>query len=148
MRKSLKKKLKKVKDLKPEQPAVKGPITNDNLSEHREEVLSSARKYIYPLQHSKHRIVLISTGIIIAVVVAFFTYCTVALYKTKSNSGFLYGVTRVVPFPVAKAGPSFVAYENYLFELRHYIHYYQTQQKLDFNSEAGQQQLAEYKSAH
>jgi parvulin-like peptidyl-prolyl isomerase len=50
----------------------------------------------------------------------------------------------VVPFPIARAGSSFVAYEDYLFELRHYIHYYQTQQKLDFTTEAGKQQLADY----
>jgi parvulin-like peptidyl-prolyl isomerase len=34
-----------------------------------------------------------------------------------------------------------VSYENYLFELRHYIHYYQTQQKVDFTSASGKQQL-------
>jgi parvulin-like peptidyl-prolyl isomerase len=53
----------------------------------------------------------------------------------------MYRVTQVVPFPVAKTGAGFVAYENYLFELRHYIHYYQTQQKVDFNSDRGKQQL-------
>src|SRR3990167_3526474 len=120
-------------------------VTNDTLDEHREEVLAGGRKYIYPLQHSKHRIVLLSTGIFIASLVVFFSYCTVALYKTKSNSSFLYEVTRVIPFPVAKAGAKFVSYESYLFELRHYIHYYKTQQKLDFNSESGKQQLEQYK---
>jgi hypothetical protein len=120
-------------------------ITNDTIAEHREEVLGSARKYIYPLQHSKHRIVLITTSLFVVSVVAFFSYCTLALYKFKSRSGFLYGVTQVIPFPVGKAGSSFVAYENYLFELRHYTHYYQTQQKLDFNSDTGKQQLAAYK---
>lgn len=120
-------------------------ITNETVAEHREEVLSSARKYIYPLQHSKHKIVLITTSIFIAAVVAFVGYTTISLYKLKSNSSFLYGITKVVPFPVAKAGDSFVSYENYLFELRHYIHYYKNQQKLDFDSESGRQQLAEFK---
>lgn len=120
-------------------------ITNETVAEHREEVLSSARKYIYPLQHSKHKIVLITTSLLVATVVGFFGYATVSLYKLKSHSSFLYGVTRVLPFPVARAGGSFVAYENYLFELKHYIHYYQTQQKLDFKSESGKQQLAEFK---
>src|SRR5665811_1430574 len=32
-------------------------ITNETVAEHREAVLSGARKYIYPLQHSKRRIV-------------------------------------------------------------------------------------------
>lgn len=120
-------------------------ITNDTVAEHREEVLSSARKYIYPLQHSKHKIVLVSVTIFIATLVAFVSYCTVALYKLQSTSTFLYGVTRVVPFPVARTGKHFIAYENYLFELRHYMHYYEVQQKLDFKSESGQQQLGEFK---
>lgn len=120
-------------------------ITNETVAEHREEVLSSARKYIYPLQHSPHRVIIISISLLVLVIVAFFTYCMLALYKFQSSSTFLYRVTQVLPFPVAKAGPSFVAYENYLFELRHYIHYYQTQQRVDFKSDSGRQQLAEFR---
>lgn len=55
------------------------------------------------------------------------------------------GVTKVFPFPIGKAGSDFVAYENYLFEIKHYKHYYETQQKLDFNSDQGRQQLDDYK---
>ncbi|MET0779686.1 MAG: peptidylprolyl isomerase [Candidatus Saccharimonadales bacterium] len=116
-------------------------ITNETVAEHREEVLSSARKYIYPLQHSLHRIVVISAGIFVVLVVGFFVYCILSLYKFDSTSTFIYRVTQVIPFPVAKAGPHWVSYENYLFELRHYIHYYQTQQKVDFTSASGKQQL-------
>src|SRR5687768_1307391 len=81
-------------------------ITNETVTEHREEVLSSARKYIYPLQHSKHSIVRISIGILAAVAIAFLAYCSVSLYKFQATSGFIYDVTRVLPFPVAKAGDS------------------------------------------
>lgn len=120
-------------------------ITNETVAEHREEVLSSARKYIYPLQHSKHKVVLITTSLFIVVVVGFFSFTMLSLYKLKAHSAFLYGVTQVIPFPIARAGSDFVAYENYLFELKHYIHYYQNQQKLDFKTESGKQQLAEFK---
>ncbi|HUC90323.1 MAG TPA: peptidylprolyl isomerase [Patescibacteria group bacterium] len=120
-------------------------ITNETVAEHREEVLGSARKYIYPLQHSLHRIVVVSTSIFIVLAIAFFAYCLAALYKFNSTSTFVYRVTQVVPFPIAKAGPYWVAYENYLFELRHYMHYYQTQQAVDFNSDAGKQQLKVFK---
>ncbi len=120
-------------------------ITNETVAAHREEVLSSARKYIYPLQHSKHRIVVISVTLFIVMIVGFFTYSTLALYRYQSSSTFVYRVTQVVPFPIARTGGRFVAYENYLFELRHYMHYYENQQELDFETEAGQKQLAEYK---
>lgn len=127
--------------------AIKGipRITNETVAEHREEVLGSARKYIYPLQHSAHRVVSISVVLVVVGIVAFFTYCFLALYKFNSSSTFLYRVTQVIPFPIAKAGPDFVAYENYLFELRHYMHYYETQQKVDFTSTSGQQQLDSFR---
>ncbi len=120
-------------------------ITNETVAEHREKVLGSARKYIYPLQHSKHKIVLISSSIFISALVLFFSYTVVALYRLQSTSTFLYRVTQVLPLPVARAGKRFVAYENYLFELRHYMHYYTAQQKLDFKSDSGKQQLADFK---
>jgi hypothetical protein len=120
-------------------------ITNETVAEHREDVLRGARKYKYPLAHSKHRIVIISTALIIVAVVGFFAYSTLALYKFQSSSGFIYRVTQVVPFPVAKAGNSFVAYENYLFELRRYEHYYQSQQQVDFSTQSGKDQLNSYK---
>ncbi len=148
----MKKYYKKVKDKYNKKPKTEEEynsqtpnITNKTVSEHREEVLSSARKYIYPLQHSKHKIVLITTSLFILSILVFFSYTMISLYKLKSYSSFLYGVSKVLPLPVAKAGSDFVAYENYLFELKHYIHYYENQQKLDFKVESGQQQLAEFK---
>ena len=116
-------------------------ITNETVGEHREEVLSSARKHIYPLQHSKRSVVKISVGIFIAVLVTFFAVCVLSLYKFQNTSGFMYDVTRIIPFPVAKAGPSWVSYESYLFELRHNMHYYRTQQQADFSTPEGKAQL-------
>lgn len=120
-------------------------ITNETVAEHREELLSSARKYIYPLEHPKRRIITLSASILAAAIVVFFVYSTLALYKFQTTSTFMYRVTQVIPYPIAKAGPSYVAYENYLFELRHYMHYYETQQQLNFKTTAGQQQLAAFK---
>jgi SurA-like N-terminal domain/PPIC-type PPIASE domain len=120
-------------------------ITNETVAEHREQLLRGARKYIYPLEHNRHRIIVISIWILSAAVIAFFTYTGLALYKFQSTSTFVYYITLAFPFPVAKAGSSFVSYENYLFELRHYTHYYQTQQGVNFSSEAGKQQLTAFK---
>ncbi len=126
-------------------PSLPNKITNENIEEHREEILGSARKFIYPLKHTKKRLVSISLSILSVAVVAFFLYSTVALYKFQDTSMFMYRVSQVVPFPVAKAGNDFVAYENYLFEINHYVHYYKSQQQLDFNGDAGQAQLKEFK---
>lgn len=120
-------------------------ITNESIAAHREAVLGSARKYIYPLRHSKHRVVKISVALVIVAVIGFLISCVLALYKFQSTSTFMYGVTRVLPFPVAKAGNSFVSYDSYLFELRHYMHYYQTQQGVNFSTDDDKRQLENFK---
>ncbi len=120
-------------------------ITNETVGDHREEVLSSARKYIYPLQHSKHRVVRISVGLLVLVVIVFFASCGLGLYKFQTTSGFIYDVTRVIPFPVAKTGKNWVSYEAYLFELRRNMHYYHTQQQSDFSTKDGKAQLVRLK---
>ncbi len=150
-------KKRKFKISKPSLPAVLKPegevlppsdvprITTDTVAAHREEVISGARKYILRLGHTKNRIVGITTSLIILAIVAFLAYSTLALYRFQTTSSFMYRVTQVVPFPVAKAGSDFVSYESYLFEVRHYTHYYENQLKLDFNSPEGKQQLIAFK---
>jgi len=120
-------------------------ITTETIAEHREEVLKGARKYIYPLQHSKHKIVVMSSAILITIFVLLFSYGIVALYRLQSTSTFVYRISQVVPFPVAKADGDYISYESYLFELRHYMHYFESQVKLSFDSQEGQEQLAAYK---
>jgi parvulin-like peptidyl-prolyl isomerase len=97
------------------------------------------------LQHSKHKIVVISTGLLILAVVGFFVFVGLSLYRFQTSSSFMYRITQVLPFPVARAGGHFVAYENYLFELRRYEHYYQTQQRINFDTKDGKRQLNRYK---
>lgn len=146
VKKYQKKRAERKKKQEPEVPEKVPTITNNTVAEHRDEVLGSAKKYIYPLQHSKRRIVVLSAGIFIGVLMLFFAYCTLALYRWNETSSFMYRVTQVIPFPVARIGSDLVAYENYLFELQRYTHYYESQQKLDFdNNELDQQQLDEFK---
>src|SRR3990167_7028712 len=66
---------------------------------------------------AKHRVVVITSIISAVAIIAFAVYTSLALYKFYQHNTFLYRVTQVVPFPIAKAGSSFVEYENYLIEL-------------------------------
>jgi parvulin-like peptidyl-prolyl isomerase len=120
-------------------------ITNETVGEHREEVLAGARKYIYPLQHSKRHIVRISIGLLLGVLVIFLALVSLDLYKFQGTSGFVYGVTKVVPFPVAKSGGHWIRYESYLFELRRNMHYYVSQQASNFKTKDGKTQLQRLK---
>ncbi len=120
-------------------------MTNETVAEHREKTLHKAKAFKFPLQYTKNKIVIISAALFTLAVIVFFSYTVLALYKFKSNTSFLYGVTKVMPFPIARVGSGFVSYDDYLFELRHYVHYYETQENVDFGSEAGKQQLNDYK---
>jgi hypothetical protein len=122
-------------------------ITSETIAEHREEVLKGARKYIYPLRHSKRRIVSITLAVIIIAIIGMFVYCYFALYRYYQYNTFVYRVTQVVPFPIAKAGGHYVDYENYLFDVRHYVHYYETQQQLNFAGADHEQLIAYRKTA-
>lgn len=118
----------------PEPPSLEGvpQITNENIGEHREQVLKGARKYIYPLRHSTRTIVIVTLSVIVGAIIALFIFCYFALYRYYEYNTFLYRVTQVVPFPIAKADGRYINYENYLFELRHYVHYYESQQQRNF----------------
>ena len=120
-------------------------ITNETVAEHREEVLKGARKYKYPLEHSKHRIVIVSSVLLVAALIGFFVYTGMSLYRYQSTSLFMYRVSQVLPLPVAKAGGRWVSYESYLFELRRVMHYYETQQQVDFTTDTGKRQLETYR---
>lgn len=149
----IKKAIKKLPSTKPVDKAVKlkgalsdvSKITEDTLPEHREEVLGSARKYIYPLKHSRHHFVRLSIGILVAALVIFFVYTTLEIYYFQSTSGFIYSISEVIPFPIAKAGSSWVSNYSYLFELRRNMHYYITQQQANFSSNSGKAQLISLK---
>lgn len=120
-------------------------ITNETVAEAREDVLSGARKIIYPLTHSKHRVVITSTILMLVALISFSTYMLLSLYRYKSTSNFTYQVTQIIPFPIAKIGGSFVAYENYLFELKRYIYYYNNVENIDFTDPAYKPQLDDQK---
>jgi parvulin-like peptidyl-prolyl isomerase len=122
-------------------------ITTETIAEHREQVLKGARKFIYPLAHSKRTIIAVTASVIVAAVIGLMVYCSLALYKFYQYNTFLYRVTQVVPFPIAKAGGHYVTYENYLFELRHYVHYWESQQERNFAGADRQQLLSFRKQA-
>lgn len=123
-----------------------GRITNDTVAQHREQILSSARKFKYPMQHSKRRILVISIIISVAAFLLFAFFCWWQLYKTQSTSVFMHRVTAILPIPVAKVDGQWVRYSDYLTELRSSMHYLSTQEGANFKTEDGKRQLQDLKS--
>ena len=112
-------KQKSLKDRLPKIGKDKGIKTEkEKFEERREEVLAKGRKFKYPMQFAKHRLVFVTIAIaIIALVLAGF-FGWFALYKSQSTGDVLYRLTTVLPISVAKIDGEDVKYSDYLMIYR------------------------------
>ena len=122
-------------------PETGGRITNETVAEHRERVLAGGRKFKYPLQYTKHRVLIISIVIGVLAAILFVVFFVWQLYFAQAYDKFTYGLTRVLPVPVARVDSEFVRYSDYLSELRSAVHYLTTKEAVNFNSADGKRQL-------
>lgn len=118
-------------------------ITNDTVAEHREKILAGGRKYKYPRQYQKHRLVIVSIGVVIAALVLLAVVSWQQLYVAQNASGVLYRVTQIVPISVASVNGEPVRYSDYLMRYRSSLYYYQHYNSMNENSTDGKRQ-AEY----
>lgn len=137
----MKKLLRKALNKQAPPPETGGRITNETVAEHRERVLAGGRKFKYPLQYTKHRVLIISILIVIITTLSFLGFCGWQLYGAQSTDKFIYSMTQFVPVPVAKVEGTWVRYSDYLLELRSAIHYLSTKEAVNFNSDDGKRQL-------
>lgn len=116
----------------------------EKVEERREEVLAQGRKFKYPLQYTKRRIV-INTVLITAVVLAFLTVGGwLALYKFKMTDEILYRVTTFVPVSVASVDGEKVRFSDYLMLYRSSIS--SVESNLE-NNESSEHVKSEYQRA-
>lgn len=137
----MKKLLRKAFNKQAPPPETGGRITNETVAEHRERVLAGGRKFKYPLQYTKHRVLIISIIIVVVTTLSFLGFCGWQLYNAQSTDKFIYSMTQFVPVPVAKVEGTWVRYSDYLLELRSAIHYLSTKEAVNFNSDDGKRQL-------
>ncbi len=128
----------------PEEP--KGRITTDTLAEHREKVLAGGRKFKYPMQYARHKLVINAIIIGVAAVILLIVLGWYLLYPAQNTSEFMYRVTKVIPVPVASVDGQPVRYSDYLMKYRSAEHYLVEKEQIDIKSEDGQRQLEFIKS--
>ena len=116
-------------------------LTDDTIDEYREKILAGGRKFKYPMQTSKHKILWISLGAVASALVVFALWIYMALYHWQSTDDFYYDVARVLPLPVASVDGQSVSYGDYLRRVRADIYYYTTQENKDFADKQGQNEL-------
>ena len=93
-------------------------ITNITLEKQRREILNKGKKFKYPVQYSKNRLVvnaLVIAGVILITGAILLWY---QLYRVQNASEFIYRFTAILPFPVAKVDGEKVLYSDYLIEYR------------------------------
>jgi parvulin-like peptidyl-prolyl isomerase len=115
-------------------------ITTETIAEHRERILAGGRRFKYPIQYARHRLVFNAIIIGVAVLILLVAFVWWRLYPAQDTSSFMYRVTKVLPLPVANVDGQAVAYSDYLMKYRSAIHYLETKERLNLNSEDGKKQ--------
>lgn len=90
----------------------------EKVEERREEVLANGRKFKYPLQYAKHRLVFVTIIISIFALGALGVAFWAMLYKTQNTGDIIYRITKVLPMSVAEIDGEQVKYSDYLMLYR------------------------------
>jgi len=90
----------------------------EKVDERREEVLAAGRKFKYPLQFTKHRIVINTVLISVVVLAIIFTAGWLALYRFNMTDDMLFRITKILPVPVATVDGANVRFSDYLMLYR------------------------------
>ncbi|MBR3122477.1 SurA N-terminal domain-containing protein [Candidatus Saccharibacteria bacterium] len=117
----------------------------EKVEERREEVLSKGRKFKYPLQWTKHRVVINTILIAFAILALIITAGWLALYQFGMTDDLLYRVTRIIPVSVASVDSEDVRFSDYLMLYRSSISSLERQSNNQFDNESIDDLHAEYK---
>lgn len=130
-----------------EQKKVPSRITNETVAEHRERVIAGGRKFKYPIQYARHKLVI--NAIIIAVVSMILLAVAgwAVMYPMQNSGAMAYRITRVVPLPVGLVNGERVLYSDYLASYRSSEYYLNrnNEVKVSNNSKDKKVQLDYYK---
>lgn len=121
----------------PEQP---GRITTETIAEHRERILAGGRRFKYPVQYARHKLVFNAIIISVVSLLLLVGIGWQQLYIAQNSSDFMYRVTRVIPVAVAEIDDQSVRFSDYLLKYRGSIHYLREIENVNFDTEDGKRQ--------
>ena len=136
MKKLLHKLRRKQNDLPPS-----SRITSETVAEHRERILAGGRRFKYPMQYARHKLVI---NAIIISVVALIVVLAVGwwqLYPAQNTSEFMYRITKVIPVPVATVDGQPVLYSDYLMKYLSSVHYLEQKEQVSLKTDDGKRQI-------
>ncbi len=117
----------------------------EKVAERREEILAKGRKFKYPLQWTRHRVVI--NTILIAIIVSALIVMGgwLALYQLGMTDDLLFKVTEIIPVPVARVDNEDVRFSDYLMFYRSSMTSIERQSGSQFDSDSARQLSIEYK---
>ena len=116
-------------------------ITNETVAEHRERILASGKKFKYPHQYVRHKLVINATIIAVLTVLLIVALGWWQLYVAQNTTNFMYRVTRVIPVPVASVDGELARYSDYLMRYRSQELWLKNQGQLGLSNADGRRQL-------
>lgn len=133
----------KVKDKKTKKTS--GAITQKNIEESREEILAKGKKFKYPFQYAKHRLMINAIAIGIVAVGTFVAIGAFQLYAAQNTSEVMYRFTRVFGLSVADVDGVKVRFSDYLMLYRSSVASVERQQGAFDDSDTSKEQKEYYK---
>ncbi len=117
----------------------------ERVEERREEVLATGRKFKYPLQWTKHRIVI--NTILISLITAALVVVSgwFALYQAGMTDDLLFRITKIIPLSVADVNSEKVPFSDYLMLYRSSMTSIERQSGSQFDEGSIEELRAEYK---
>ncbi|MFZ1458689.1 MAG: SurA N-terminal domain-containing protein [Candidatus Saccharimonadales bacterium] len=116
-------------------------ITNETVAEHREQIIAGGKRFKYPVQYSRHKLVINSTLIALGAILLAAILFWWQLYPMQNSSKFMYRMTQIIPVPIASVDGESVPYSTYLKRFRSSVHYLQEQVNLNIDSKDGKKEL-------
>ena len=107
----------------------------EKVEERREEVLSRGRKFKYPLQYAKHKLVINTIIVAVIGIAALVVIGWAMLYKFQDMGDIMYRISLVVPVPVANVDGKDVRFSDYLMTARSTLKALDQQSALDAREE-------------
>jgi hypothetical protein len=126
-------------------PETHARITNETVAEHREQILAGGRKFKYPVQYVRHRLVINALLIVMATIVVMALVGWWQLYPVQNTSTFMYRVTRALPLPVGNVNGEPVLYSDYLVQYKLSEYYLGKYGEVKLDSQDGRRQLDYFK---
>jgi hypothetical protein len=134
-----------LKKRKAEPKAPPSRITNETVAEHREQILAGGRRFKYPHQYERHKVVFNVIVISIVTLILMGVLIWWQLYPAQNTSTFFYRVTRILPVPVANVDGAQVRYSDYLMSLSGSLHYLEETERVNLGSDDGKRRIEFYK---